>query len=344
MNPHGRTKTAVILFCCFIVWHFGISCAFSQSEHTAKLIEGAKKERKLVWYASMAVSESKPLLDAFQKKYPFVKTDLFRASLGTTVNRIRTETQGGKWEFDLVSINERMISMLAQQKVISPYVSPETKAYSRQFKDPDGHWTGIYNIYFVIGYNTQQVPEREAPNNWGDLLDSKWKGKISLDREEYEWYATLLAAWGRERTQRYMKALAGQQIQWRKGHTLIAQLMAAGEFPVAIVYAHRIEDMKKKGAPVEWVNTLNPIVVSVNGIGLSAKPNNPNTARLFIDFVLSKEGQGIVRSFNRIPARSDVEPLSPKLDQAKLKLNAIPSDMETRYNEYIQEFRRIFSL
>jgi ABC-type Fe3+ transport system substrate-binding protein len=71
---------------------------------------------------------------------------------------------------------------------------------------------------------------------------------------------------------------------------------------------------------------------------------NPNAAKLFINFVLSKEGQEMVRSFNRIPARSDVEPISPKLEQTTLKLKAVPQDMGSRYNEYVQDFRRIFGL
>lgn len=328
----------------FAVCLVAASSAWSQSEHTTKLIEGAKKEGTLVWYATMAVSESKPLLDAFEKKYPFVKTELFRGSAEGVVNRIRTETQGGRWEYDLVNMNGTLINALAQRKLVTPYSSPEGNAYSQELKSPEGYWTGVYNLYFVIGYNTKQVSEAEAPKRWEDLLHPRWKGKISIDREEYEWYTTLAAAWGRESARKYMRELANQQIQWRKGHTLIAQLTAAGEFPVAIVYAHRIEEMKKRGAPVEWVSTLDPIVVAVSGIGLSSKPNNPNASKLFIDLVLSKEGQGIMRFLNRIPARSDVESLSPKFDQKKLKLKAIPRDTETRYTEDAREFRRIFDL
>jgi iron(III) transport system substrate-binding protein len=316
--------------------------ARGQSEHTAALIEGANKEGKLVWYTSMRITDSKPLLEAFEKHYPFVKTELFRASGEKTLNRILTETRAGRWEFDLVALSE--IGLLVERKLLSPYVSPEAKAYIPEFKDPAGYWTGVYNNYYVIGYNTKLVAEKEAPKRWDDLLEPKWKGKISIDQEEYPWYATLLAAWGREKTRNYMKALANQNIQWRKGHTLIAELMGAGEFPVAIVYAHGAERLKKKGAPIDWVNTVDPIVVSVNSIGMSAKPNHPNAARLFIDFVLSKKAQEMIRSFFRIPARMDVEPLSPKMDQAKLKLKAVPQDTTERYNEYVKEFRQIFGL
>jgi ABC-type Fe3+ transport system substrate-binding protein len=118
--------------------------------------------------------------------------------------------------------------------------------------------------------------------------------------------------------------------------------MAAGEFPVGGIYAHRIEEMRQRGAPVEWVNTVNPVVATLNGAGLSAKPPHPNTARLFIDFLLSKPAQQRLRALRRIPARSDVEPLSPKMDQSRLKLAIALRDSVEEYNTSIKEFREIF--
>ena len=141
-----------------------------------------------------------------------------------------------------------------------------------------------------------------------------------------------------------MRAIAKQGIQWRKGHTLIAQLMAAGEFPLAVVYAHRIEEMKQRGAPVEWVNTVNPIVVTVNAAGISAKPQHPNAAKLFYDYLLSKPAQQRLRSLRRIPARPDVEPFSSRMEQSKLKLQVEPPQTGPQFNQTIKEFREIFGL
>jgi iron(III) transport system substrate-binding protein len=313
----------------------------AQSEHTANLIESARKERRVVWYTSLNLTESKVLFDAFQKKYPFIQPETFRATAETTLNRILTETRAGRWEFDAVGISQ--VGTLAHYKVLAPYVSPEAAAYISEFKDPAGYWNGYSSNYYTLGYNTKLVAPKEAPRSWEDMLDPHWKGKISIDREEYAWYAALHEAWGKDKTHRFMEALARQNIQWRKGPVLIAQLMAAGEFPIGVVYVHRIEEMKKNGAPVEWTHTLDPIVVGVNGIALSAKPKNPSAARLFIDFLLSREGQEIIRARGRIPARSDVEPLSPNMSISKLKLKAVPSDIGLR-SDHIQDFRRIFGL
>jgi iron(III) transport system substrate-binding protein len=307
-----------------------------------KLIEGARKEGKLVWYTSTNVTDSKPLLDDFEKLYPFLKGEIVRASGENTLNRIMTESRAGRWEFDVVTINE--VDALLDVKLLASYKSPEAKTFIADFKDPDGYWTAIYVNYMTIGYNSKLVSDKDAPKSWEDLLDSKWKGKLAMDQEEYTWYATLKKAWGKEKTQKYMRALAKQNIDWRKGHTLITQMMAAGEFPLSIVYAHRTEAMKQKGAPVEWVSTVNPIVVTLNSAGLSSKPAHPNVARLFIDFVLSKPAQQRLRSLSRIPARADIEPPSPRMEQSKLKLKTTPPETGAEFKETIREFREVFGL
>jgi iron(III) transport system substrate-binding protein len=227
---------------------------------------------------------------------------------------------------------------------LHPIGRRKAKSFIPEFKDPNGYWTAIYINYATIGYNPTLVSEKEAPKQWEDLLDPKWKGKFAIDQEQYPWYGTLHKAWGRERAQKYMRALTKQGIQWRKGHTLIAQLMAAGEFPLGVVYAHRIEEMKQRGAPVEWVNTVNPIVVTVNAVGLSTKPQHPNTAKLFYDFLMSRAAQQRLRTLRRIPARPDIEPFSPRMEQSKLKLQVEPSQTGPQFNAMLKEFREIFGL
>lgn len=142
----------------------------------------------------------------------------------------------------------------------------------------------------MIAYNTKLVSKDHTPKSWDDLLDPRWKSKIPMDEEMYSWYTAMAVVWGREKAQRFMRALAKQHIQLRSGQSLIAQLMAAGEFQLGMALAHRIEKMKEQGAPVEWVTTLNPITVSLHPIAVATKAPHSNAAKLFIDFVLSKEG------------------------------------------------------
>ena len=135
------------------------------------------------------------------------------------------------------------------------------------------------------------VSQKDAPRNWDDFLDPKWKGKIGMDQEEYEWYAASIHYWGNERAQKFHRALAKQGIHWNRGHTMVSQLMAAGEFPLGIVYAHRVESMKKSGASIEWAKTADPVFVNLSPVAVAAKAHHPNAAKLLMDFILSKEAQ-----------------------------------------------------
>ena len=337
VSSGSTLKIGLAMVLCLLTADF----AWSQTDERAKLVEAAKKEGKLVWYTSTNVTESKPLLDDFEKTYG-IKGEIFRASGEKTLNRIVTEGRAGRWDYDVVTISE--VDALMDAKLLGSYRSPEARTFIPEFKDANGYWTAVYVNYATIGYNTKLVSEKEAPKQWEDLLDPKWKIKISIDQEQYSWYGTLHKAWGRERAQKYMRAIAKQDIQWRKGHTLIAQLMSAGEFPLGVVYAHRTEEMKTRGAPIEWVNTVNPLVVTLNSAGISPKPQHPNVARLFIDFLLSKPAQQRLRSLRRIPARPDVEPFSPRMEQSKLKLVTNPVETGAQFNATIKEFRETFGL
>jgi len=317
-----------------------INRAESQDER-AKQIEAARKEGRFAWYTATNLTESKPLLNDFEKQYPFIQGEIFRASGEVILNRIFTETRGGKWNFDVVMGNE--FDLLMDAKLVAPYRSPESKNFIAEFKDPNDYWCAVYVVYRTIGYNTKLVSPKDLPKRWEDLLDAKWKGKLSIEEEEYNWYSALVKAWGKDRTQKYLRALAKQQIQWRKGHTLISQLVAAGEFPLGVIYVHRVEEMKQRGAPIDWVN-LDPLVATLNSAGLSAKPPHPNAARLFIDFLLSKPAQERLRALRRIPARSDVEPLSPRMEQSRIKIAITPRESGDQYREAIKEFREIFGL
>ena len=322
------------------VFHLGFAFrSVAQDSHTQKLIDGAKKEGALVWYMSASIEDAQAILLAFSKKYPFLKTDFFRAGSARLFNRIMNEARAGKVLFDLVAVRGLETHQLVKAGLLQPYVSPESAAYPAGFKDSKGNWVDYFDSYNVIGYNTQRVARDQAPKSWEDLLDPKWKGKIALDEENFSWYGAMTQKWGKEKTQRYMRALAKQDIQLRNGQTLIAQLMAAGEFSVAMVLAHRIEKMKEQGAPVAWVTTLDPVTVSLHPIGIAAKAPHPNAAKLFVDFILSKDGQQLLLSIERTPARPGID---TKMEARKLKLFPMPPELGERYEQFQKEFREIF--
>jgi iron(III) transport system substrate-binding protein len=149
---------------------------------------------------------------------------------------------------------------------------------------------------------------------------------------------------GKEKGLDYMRRLARQDLQMRKGHTLLAQLVAAGEIALAVVvYSNRVERMKSSGAPIEWVRFKGPTITAVNAIAIPEKAPHPDAAKLFVDFVLSKEGQGLLRGLRRIPARADVFPDPPSLTQGLNLYAARPEGMVENYNDTVARFDEIFN-
>ena len=195
---------------------------------------------------SASIEDAQAILLAFSKKYPFLKTDFFRAGSARLFNRIMNEARAGKVLFDLVAVRGLETHQLVKAGLLQPYVSPESAAYPAGFKDSKGNWVDYFDSYNVIGYNTQRVARDQAPKSWEDLLDPKWKGKIALDEENFSlvWSDDPKMGNGENPTIHAGIGQTGYPASQRQ--TLIAQLMAAGEFSVAMVLAHRIEKMKEK--------------------------------------------------------------------------------------------------
>ena len=319
----------------------GSAAAYAQSD-LSSLVNNAKQEKEVVWYTTTSAGDNQAIVAGFTKKYPFLKVQVLRSTGEKLRQRVLTETSAGQYFSDVLSVSSMEMGLLKSRNLLQPYDPPEAESYPANAKDKEKSFTAIYARNFVLGYNTAMIPEKDRPRDWPELLDPKWKGKFGIDEEEFEWYGTLIDYWGREKTAKYMKALAAQQPTLRRGHNLLAQLLAAGEFPVAIVFPFEIEQLKRRGAPVEWSNASDPIVTSINVVAHSVKAPHPNAARVFINYILSEEGQTVIKNVSRVPVRPGVKPTVAKLDQSTLKIHYVPADMFKKIAEYEKEFRDLF--
>lgn len=332
-------KQLLLIFCVSASFHASLRTLHAQEPN---LIQAAAREGRAVWYTS--AGESQELAQEFEKKYPFVKVEVVRSTVYPLLNRILNEARAGNYLFDVVRQSTLAFAQLIQKGLVQPYESAERDGYRAGWKDRQGYWTSTDDNYFVVGYNTRLVSVRDAPRDWEDLLLPKWRGQIGLDPDNHLLFGGLEQSWGRERALAYFRKLAQQQVQVRKGNTLIAQLIVAGEYPLGFVYAHRVEFLKAQKAPMDWVSTLNPIITTGGPLGLAAKAQHPNAGKLLIDFVLSKYGQTQLRQYYRIPSRADLEPLSAKLDPRRLRLLPLESNASDKEDDWRRQFRAIFGL
>ena len=234
------------------------------------------------------------------------------------------------------------MDIISKKGMTKKYASPESKAYPTKFRDPNGHWVATYIFCNVIGYNTKLLARAEAPRNYEDLLDPKWRGKMGLDDKQYVWFDGLLEAMGREKGLAFMKKLANQQIQFRSGNALMANLLATGEFAVLVnARPEQLDKLKHAGAPVAWA-APRPVTVNVLPIAIASQAPHPSAAALFTDYLLSAEGQTLLKE-QATPARPGIADSDSCVSQSsEVFVNDI--SMEERFNEVVGLYKKVFGL
>ncbi|HEX9145371.1 MAG TPA: extracellular solute-binding protein [Candidatus Binatia bacterium] len=293
---------AKTIFVSFVV----LLCLVSGQAFADTLSE-AKKEGNLVFYGTMSSPDMVRVVQAFESKYPFIKVQTFRANSERVLNKILTEARAGSYFVDAINLDGINGWVLREKDMLQPYKSAETEAYPEAFRDPTGLMPCcLYIVTNVIGYNTNLVSKKDAPKSFFDLLEAKWRGKLGMDADESEWFSALIAVWGKEKTVDFFRGIMKQKPSLHRGHTLLAQLTAAGEFPVAVnVFGYRPLEMQSQGAPIEIVNA-DPVMSRPWGVFLAKHAPHANAGRLFIDYVLSVEGQRILASLGRTVVRPGV--------------------------------------
>lgn len=336
-----KPMVSLLFALLFIVCVSPTADAQNQAKDRAKLIEDGKKEGKVLVYVSSNASDARALEAAFEKKYPFVNMEFYSSGKDALLTRYLLEARTGTYLADVYQSSVFPIMNLVEKGLLAKYYSPERDGYVEALRDKDGYWNATYLNAVTMAYNSRLLKPDEVPTGYQELLSAKWKGKMGFVLSHTEWYFAMLQSMGEDKGRQYMEALSKQNIHSRIGSSLMNQLMMAGEFPLLISqYPTGVEELKKTGAPIDWV-PLDPWFVYPIAIAVTAKNSHPAAARLYLDFILSEEGQTSMRQLSRIPARKDVLPNPPRLMQGR-KLFVIKPASSAIYNKYNGEMLRYF--
>jgi iron(III) transport system substrate-binding protein len=326
---------------CHLSWIAVVIYFFAGSADSSEWKDKGEAEGKVTWYASLGATDARRIIDRFKELYPKIDAQFYRAGDAQLMERILAEGRAGKFDWDVVSTTGFYAYNLKKRAMLAPYDSPERKFIRAGHKDPEAMWTSIYTNYTVLGYNNRLLTKDNVPKAHADLLKPIWKGQVGVVQTGYEWFAVMLQGMGEGKGLAFMRGLAKQQPQLRNGRTLLAQLVAAGEVNSALAaYSQNFENLKRDGAPVDWV-PLDPVYGNLNPMGLSAKAPHPSAGKLFIDFVLSKGGQETIRAQRRVPDRIDVLPDPPKLAQG---FSAVftADEVYANFDRYVKLFQDTF--
>jgi iron(III) transport system substrate-binding protein len=279
---------------------------YQGADRDARLIAEAKKQREVVMYTSLNLKDSVPLTEAFEKRTG-LKVQLWRAASEKVLQRAVTEARAGRFSCDILETNGPEMEAMYREKLLETFHSPHFTDLPAAAFPRHRHYVADRFNFFTIGYNTNLVKPGEVPASYEDLVHPRWTGRVGLEGSDVDWFGAMVKSMGEEKGLGYFRKLAEMKPQIRTGHTLMAELVASGEIPLAAtLYNHNIERLMVKGAPVKW-KAIAPTFGRPNAIGLARHAPHPHAAMVFADFMLSREGQTILKERNRVPASLSVD-------------------------------------
>jgi len=264
---------------------------YQGADRHERLVAAAQKEGELVVYH--AYPNLTVAMAAFTKKYG-IKVKPWRAGSEAILQRVVTEARGSRFDADIVQNNapenEALHREMLSQEVWSPYLGNLIPQASPAHKE----WVGITYDVWTAAYNTSLIKKEDLPKSYQDLLDPKWKDRLGIEANDQGWFGPLVEALGEQQGRKlFADIVAANGISIRKGHSLLAGLVASGDVPLALsVYSWNPVQLKKKGAPVEGL-VLQPLFAQFSTLAILRKAPHPNAAMLFYDFMLN-EGQQIL--------------------------------------------------
>jgi iron(III) transport system substrate-binding protein len=316
-----------------------------------KIVEQAKAEGEFCWYTSLPEVAAQALLTQFGKAHPAIKTNLVRGSTFDIVKRLDAEVKAGKVQCDALHVLDVAAFVdLKRRGELYRYVSAEDKAFPGEYKDP-GYWIAMRAVTLAIAYDTRRVTAQQAPRTWWDLLKPEWRGKIGLKDAAtagtaYTLYYFLRDLYGYS----YWRKMAAQKPRlYRSASDMLAGLKA-GEITLAagVTDAGTYRAVTQDKQPIAAVAPSEGLPMMLGPIAIAADAPHPNCAKLFVDFVLSKDGQTSLRALsNSYSVRADVPPPDGQTALAKLKLLSPTGGWDAYYQAQDvlqQEYSRLFRL
>ena len=307
------------------------------------LIEGAKREGQLTLYTSHTWFRT--FVKEFEKKYPFIKVSEWRNDSKTLVSKVLEEAKSGRVLVDIVETTADGMRIMKREGLLQEYYSPEARHYPNELK-PRGKNGFFYlpdrETYNSLGFNTTLIPPATAPRSLKDLIDPKWKGKMAIvgtTSTGVRWIGNVIEALGRE----YLDKMAEQEVSVQNmAPAALINLIGSGEVPMSpTIFDANVTMAKQKGAPVEW-RPLEPVVATVGSAGLSPKAPNPHTALLFLDFLLSREGQQLIMKGGLWSPREDIGTLEQKFKKNYLDEKYSLDEIEAKFAQWENLLRQLF--
>ena len=262
----------------------------------------AEEGGQLSLYTSISGSVVQDVVDAFEDETGS-DVALYRASNETVEQRILEEADAGFHGADVVETGGQSLLVLAGRQLLADYPFDPAPLIDNAVHDG---WAATRLQRFVVAWNTKSA---QRPSSWEALGDPVWKGRIAIEPGDWDWYSRLWTYWVEELGVPEAEADArferiARNAKVVSGHSLGAQLLAGGEVDALVpAYAHHIDNLAAKDAPVSWMPAVEPVILRQNGVGILATAKHPAAAALFAEWALGPGQAAYASSGYRSPRR-----------------------------------------
>jgi len=319
-------------------------------EVSGSLVAKAKQEGKVVFYTDMIIDQIvRPLVAGFEAKYG-IKVEYARADSQANLLKIMGEHKAGAVKADVIAMTSGLKPLLEANAIMRVDLEG-AKALAPEFRDPEGYWVSPNYYVMTPAVNTDLVAEKDYPKTFEDLLDKKWADKMVWKQNDTSggpgFIGHVLNFMGEEKGMAYLSKLKEQRIKsvGASARAVLDQVIA-GEYPLVLqIFNHHAALSAKKGAPSQWLK-MEPVMVQNAPHAVTAAAPHPNAAKLFLEYMISTEGQTIFRAADYFPTRSDVSAAMPQLapstggfKAAVMSPEAIARDYEKWATLFLQLFR-----
>ena len=229
------------------------------------------------------------------------------------LQRVLNEAKARRYEVGVMVASSSALEPLSREKLLTEVKSPLLADLIPESIAPNREWASVYLAIFVQAYNTKLVRKDELPKTYRDLLNPRWKGRLAVEAEDYDWFAQVVLGLGEAQGLKLFRDIvATNGISVRRGHSVLNNLIVAGEIPLGLSsYGFLAEQAKVKGAPIDWF-VIPPLMARPTAAGVSRYAPQPHAAVLFYDFLIG-DAQPILASRQFVsPSRKIESPFTAR--------------------------------
>lgn len=311
-----------VLLCCLILLMAGCG---SPPAKPAEPPKTAGPSGKIIIYTSMFPDIIEAVKPELKKAFPNLDVQWFQAGSEQVMTKLAGEIEARKIQADVLMVSDPGYYITLKEKnLLMKFDAPNRKFVADRYKDAEGYWTAVRLSYMLMAYNTAKVKPEDAPKNFKDLTDPKWKDKLAMANPLLSGSILTVTA---DLSQRYgwdyFKKLKENGLKIEGGNTTVQNKLVTGEYLVGIIGEENILKVSAKGEPLKVVYATDGAVILPSPIAIFAGTQNPDAAKAVTDWWLSKEGQqAIVTKGWMHSVRDDVPPPQGAPDKSVITRNS----------------------